>query len=527
MVVKNVEGKKYYYEIVNNTLTTQEKKTSHAINSLAKIQGIISSGATGKMTPESLMGAAKEIKEGFDAKYNKANRIFLKIFGGDAKKAEVDRLYAEILDGQIQGVSSEIELIAASISDEENSSTFDASYDILVESDIPTLFGLKTYLEESLTKGLSLSEMPGEKLLQVLYVIQKNNLSCPNFLKQLEKHCKFTDDRIKTLASNILIDASRKEQIPLMECLLKLGAPANNINKKQLLRTTALIVAVSAGKVKSVELLLKHGADVGLPNFGYATPLSLVEGTKKIKHKTEIKALLESSKGLDKGKQALCKELNKFCHANKANHRELINILESLSADIRDPVDYTDQLAIYNPDSFLKMIELLQDKTTEYPLLRNLFMDNLHKIPVISKENVNFFAEALQKAISNNKPNRIPLLCQVRFENQAERQEVLNNALLNACQLGNFYIAKQLIENGGNLSAKDSEGNTPLRFAAKFNNKAFAKFLFSYAQESSNLEVTLSALIAQKIANPKPGEETVINKFIDNVARNYLDDQTV
>lgn len=98
-----------------------------------------------------------------------------------------------------------------------------------------------------------------------------------------------------------LIVASQHGCKAIVELLLKAGS---NIKHKNQQGETALLSAAQEGHIEVVKVLMAAGADANEPNADGETPLQLV---RNIRHKKELVDLLVSAKGGSKKRRKLTK----------------------------------------------------------------------------------------------------------------------------------------------------------------------------------------------------------------------------
>ena len=113
-----------------------------------------------------------------------------------------------------------------------------------------------------------------------------------------------------------LIVASQHGCKAIVELLLKAGS---NIKHKNQQGETALLSAAQEGHIEVVKVLMAAGADANEPNADGETPLQLV---RKLRHKKELVDLLVSSKGVSKKKRKLSKR-NKLQKSRKSKGEPL------------------------------------------------------------------------------------------------------------------------------------------------------------------------------------------------------------
>ncbi len=490
---------------------------------------------------------ATEIKKNFESSYKKCSWLYLKLFGGERKKAQIENLYAEISGDSLSGVSSEVSLLINVLSKRDlTGKTFSFSLKMFNEkTTIPDIIGftskdLNVFLENALSDNLKLSKIPNRELLQLLCVIQNENIPCPNLLKQLEKHCagKFQESLDKNLACSLLSEASSLGKVALMQCLIKLGSPVDNLNAKEFKRTTPLIKAVSHGQVEAVKLLIKSGANTLLPNSDYVTPMHIAKNTK-IKHSEEIILLLEKASKSNSSKEPLLSEIRHLCtllHTEK--NKELLKRLHSFS--IKE--NHNELINEIAPGTYEKLLllEILQPKSKEFPKLLNLLIREKIQEPLTVIQ-LPDFKKLLEKVLNSDQFEIGLYICKKLCPSTAEFAEakltLLNTRLITACSLGAFEKAKQLIRLGAKLDTKNSLDKTPLEIVIESNHKnalEFVQFIFSYSadnQESLNLveprfhpehqQKAIQTLITQIVKIPKL--PTSIEAFIQKKQKELFD----
>ena len=112
-----------------------------------------------------------------------------------------------------------------------------------------------------------------------------------------------------------LIVASQHGCKAIVELLLKAGS---NIKHKNQQGETALLSAAQEGHIEVVKVLIAAGADANEPNTDGETPLQLV---RKLRHKKELVDLLVSAKGISKKRKPRKsrKSKGKFLHLSPKN----------------------------------------------------------------------------------------------------------------------------------------------------------------------------------------------------------------
>ena len=246
----------------------------------------------------------------------------------------------------------------------------------------------------------------------------------------------------------------------------------------------ALIKAASSGDMKSVETLLKLGADVNTQNHEKQTPLHLAFDRKDY---AIVKLLLENGANVD-AKDSYGTPLHKACLLGKL---EMVKILLKHNANVNERTKTRKtplHLACRNTES-PTIAELLlengalvdaQDCFSWTPLDHAYDLERLQIAQALLTHGASVRTITLHQACCKGHLEGVKKLIQLNADVNAT-DEMQRTPLHYACWSGSVEIVQVLLQCNAdvlkNIDSKDSDGYTPLHFAIEAGNAEVAKLL--------------------------------------------------
>ncbi len=316
-------------------------------------------------------------------------------------------------------------------------------------------------------------------------------------LSETSKYLENNPKNSRELAFNWLMIGISQGDYKKVEQAINNGA---DVNGNDNYHNTPLTSACYKPNHKIVELLLKNGAKVNMRNDNGYLPLHFAAGSGNIE---TIKILIKYGVNLflkdcdDKLavdwaieddmketaeflKQEMDKQNQKFLRAVANNDLEEVKKLIKQGVDIntKDEKGFTALSHACLITKNIEMIELLIDngadidtKTNEgnTPLISACYFGNNDVVDCLVSNGANIYIE--NDGGHNAKKTAEIILNNEAIEIIENRKEKITKKLIKAVKAGNVDKVKKLISAGGDVNAKDADGNSILMIAAIDKNK--------------------------------------------------------